>query len=727
MPEVLLKRWNDWSAGVGHPIDEGNPGMHTANKILGLRGELRPAPKATDVTVGADLGHQFQYFFEEPTSAPGAPLFDAASGDTDTATSTLSWTHTTATQADRIVMAAFTQTDDQLIVGQVTCDGVTMLSLGARGLGGSRLVQAFYCINQAIGSNTITATFDGAQDEVVGMAVSYYNVDQTGPLGDGATNAGTNDAGPATVNVASGSSEMVVDFAACTTTMQTMAVGAGQTQRRQANTADMRLSTSEEGGSATTTMSWTLGAATDWATIAWSLVGSKANSYLYAQRGKKAGSASTVKVNKVSLANSDFANLETGQHDLTPLTVPGQPVRYDGFWRFPLGDNQKARSLTVIGSGAVSNDTLTATANQLGADHFANLGSQVAATLTHSVNDDGGLRILKVGGSIGLEADWGPAFPVGDRTERAAGLRALASLGFQLNVEGLFSFNKSARSGLVFEDFRPWRHAFDNIPIVPWKGGLIMSHPTGLLFWELGKLPVNVGLNADIGSSVLSPSGPSGLRGGRYHGLSPTGDFLWHIYQPDISSTTVNVMVAYPREDSPYDLVFQQLGTTTLQDTDHMLGCFVSVSSKPLSAEYVTPTLWYGNDDDLSYVVLGTTASPFRTRADEHATVTAGDAYMSELLFDRPTDLTRMIVHVQNMSSGDEWQLKVLADGEAETNLGPPLKRNGRYEISIDRHDVYRLMLHVNWATTVTSDRAVPSIQLMDLYGDPDRELPSAG
>jgi hypothetical protein len=293
-----------------------------------------------------------------------------------------------------------------------------------------------------------------------------------------------------------------------------------------------------------------------------------------------------------------------------------------------MGDNQKARRLQVVGAGAVANDTLDATGTQLGADHFANMGvSQVVATLTHSGNDDGGMRILKVAGDIGTEADWGSAFAVGDRTERSAGIRSLGGLAFVLNVEGLYSFNRAARSGLVFEDFRAWRHVFDNISIVPWKGGLAMSHPTGLLFWEPGKLPRNIGLNRDIGSSVLSPSGPAGLRGGRYHGLAPAGDFLWHIYQPDISSATANVMVAYPREDSPYDLVFQQLGTTTLQDTDHMLGCFVSVSSKPKSAEYVTPTLWYGNDGDLSYVVLGTTASPFRTRADTHVVEAAGDGH----------------------------------------------------------------------------------------------------
>ncbi len=63
----LLKRWNDWSAGVGHLVDDGRtPGMMTASALLGLRGELRPAPFQTTVTVGSEAGHHYQYYFEEP-------------------------------------------------------------------------------------------------------------------------------------------------------------------------------------------------------------------------------------------------------------------------------------------------------------------------------------------------------------------------------------------------------------------------------------------------------------------------------------------------------------------------------------------------------------------------------------------------------------------------------------------------------------------------------------
>lgn len=741
MAETLLKRWNDWSAGVGHPIDEGNPGMHTANKILGLRGELRPAPVATDVTVGADPGHHFQYLFEEPGTTTGSPAFDASStggGQTaqtgDFKTVTFSLSHTVSAEDNRlmVVFIFVGAVDDFVGTVRVSEGGSEFTQLGvADGTLGSidGSIFCLYRINPTAGAGTyiVNVFTTGTGIDVAAVASTWYDVDQNAPFGDIATGKADNDAGPARAAVTSATGELVVTGAMNNNTPQTMTV-VNETQIAQKLESDVRGASSYEAGATTVNMDWTLGGASDWIAMGVSLVGAPTlTSYLYAERGKASSSSSTAKVNKVSLANVNFANLEAGQHDLTPLKFPGQPVRYQGFWWFPMGDNQKARRLQVIGEGAVANDTLDPSATALGADHFANLGSQVASTLTHSGNDDGGMRILKVNGDIGTEADWGDVFPVGDRTERSAGIRSLGDLAFVMQIEGLHSFNKFAQARLVFEDFRAWRHAFKNIPIVPWKGGLIMSHPTGLLFWEPGKLPVNVGLNADIGSSVLSPSGPSGLRGGRYHGLSPAGDFLWHIYQPDVSSTTANVMVAYPREDSPYDLVFQQLGTTTLQDADHMLGCFVSVGSRPLSPEYVTPTLWYGNADDLSYVVLGTTASPFRTRADVHVVEAAGDAYMSELLFEQPTDLTRMVVHTQNMVDGDEWQLKFLADGEEEKNLGGPLRGNQRHEIKIDRHGVYRLMVRTNWVTTDTSERPAPSIQRMELYGDPGRDFPSAG
>lgn len=730
-PGELLKRWNDWSAGVGHLVDDGRtPGMLSASGLLGLRGELRPAPASTAVTVDTDPGDHYQHYFEEPVTAGKTPQFDAGSNGSASNANTLTVSHVVADNDNRLMVVGVIIDATTSIAGRVTVSyngvNLTLQSPGTMEVGSTTSLLATALAAPSVGTANIVVTITGAAvTTVVLIGSSWYDVDQTGAGGNvkTATAAST---GPATVDITSKSSEVVLDIAACTDNDQTMTVGASQTEVSGTGGVqkdDVRLGSSREAGVATTTMSWTLGASTTWRTWGIALFGVHPGpSYLYAQRGKRSGSSSTVKVNKISLSNTDFGNLETGEHDLTPLTVPGQPVRYVDFWWFPMGDDQKARRLQTIGAGAVSNDTLDATATQLGADHFTNLGNQIAATLEHSSNDAGGIRVLKVDGDIGTEADWGSPFQTGDRKERAGGVRSLGDLSFVLNIEGLYSFTSKGRARLIFEDFRAWRHVFDNIPITPYKGGLALSHPTGLLFYEPGRLPVNIGLNAELAGSSLVPSGPPELRGGRYHGFAVAGDFLWVIYQPTTSSTTVNVMVGYPREDSPLDMVWQQIGTSTLQDIDHMLGCFVSVSSKPVSAGFVTPTLWYGSGDDIEYVVLGTTASPFRTRVDTHKVTAAADAYMSELRFTEAVDLTGIVIHTSgDMVAGDEFQVSLLANGAGDDiDVGPPAKGLGvRHVRTVDRHNVTSLVLHVNWVATSTANRVPPTIQGIELFGVP--------
>ena len=728
----LLKRWNDWSGGVGHLVDDGRtPGMMSASGLLGLRGELRPAPFQNSVTVGSELGHHYQYYFEEPVSAGQVPLLDTDTSSSITTNTTLTFSITVGSNDNRYLMLSILADDDRASVTSVKYAGVSLTVIEELAVGNQFLL-VYALVSPATGSNDVVITFTSSQSAILAIAASFYKVDQTGPFGSHTNSSASSDAGPARSTLTSNTSEFCVDFAA-TSAAQTMTVVAGQTQLENLTAGGDRLASSTELGASTVVMDWTLGSSTNWAALGFALAGAKPGpSYLYAQRGSKGDTSSTVKVNKLSLANADFANLETGSHDLTPLSKPGQPVRHSGtntsgFWYFPMGDSQKTRELTTIGTGAVSNDTLAATGTALGADHYAALGSQVVSTLAHSSNDDGGLRILKVGGDVDVEADWGPPFAGGDRAERAGGVISLGGLSFVVGIDGLYSFNAQGRAGLIFEDFRSWRHVFDNIPITAYKGGLVFSHPIGLIFYEPGRLPINIGLNADIGGGSLVPSGLSELRGGRYHGIAVAGDFLWVIYQPEVNSLTVNVMVGYPQGESPVDgMIWQQVGTTTLQDTDHMLGCFVTVGSKPLSAEYVTPVLWYGNDDDLEYVVLSPTASPFRNRTDTHKLPTTGDAYMSELRFTEPVDLTDLVIHTStDMVSGDEWQISLLTNGTGnDIDVGPPAKGSGsRHVRTIDRakggKNVTSLVLHANWAATSTANRVPPAIQAIELFGKP--------
>lgn len=734
----LLKVWDNFEAGIGFPVEDGTPGMYSASKILGLRGELRPAPAAVQVAMDNDRGQHYQYFLEEPGTAGSVPTFDAgASGTCDGAT-TITWSHTVSAVKDNqllLVGVLSDATGADAPASSVTYGGVAMLiTKGTSPLHtayGTCALDIYYLVEPPTGANNVVVTLSEATD-ACGISSSWYNVDTSSPMSAAEEAKGQDNT--VTVDVGSGSidkaREVVVDFAMCTNTVQTMTIGADQTNVLGGGVTalqdDVRAASSYETGAAPNTMSWGLGGAADWVTRAVAIMGARPGpGYLYAERGKKGGSNLSVKLDKISLGNIDFGTADTTYyHDLTPLTKCGQPVRYQGKWWFPMGNNQSAWRLTAIGvglgstAGDIDVDTeLDTVTDKLGADHFANLGFQVIATLAHSDEDDGGVRILKKDGEVNTEAHWGSPFQVGDRNERAGGVAGLSGMAFALNVEGLYSFNQTGRSGLVFEDFRMWRHVFDNMPIKPYRGGLIISHPTGLIYYIPGQPPLNIGLDANKLAATVTPPGPTDLFGGRYHGTAVAGDIIYTIYQPDLSSTAALVLAGYPGGQG---FLWQGLGTTVLADIDHMLGCFVSVSSKPSSAQYVTPTLWYGNDDDLDYKVLSTNGSPFRPRADTHVVETSGDVYLSELTFPTPHKLSHFVVYTEDMASGDEWQMSGIPNAGADTNAGAPVLADERAERFLGLTDVRRFMPHINWTATSSSARVPPTIKRIELWGQPE-------
>jgi hypothetical protein len=104
----------------------------------------------------------------------------------------------------------------------------------------------------------------------------------------------------------------------------------------------------------------------------------------------------------------------------------------------------------------------------------------------------------------------------------------------------------------------------------------------------------------------------------------------------------------------------------------------------------------------------------------------SADAYMSELRFTEPVDLTGIVVHTSSdMASGDEFQISLLTNGTGDDiDVGPPCKgAAARHRRIIDRakggKNVTSLILHVNWTATSTADRVPPVIQSIELYGKP--------
>ena len=715
----LLKRWNDWSAGVGHLVDDGRtPGMYHSSGLLGLRGELRPAPFKNTLTVGIDEGHQYQYFFEE-TLADSDPTHDADSSGSMNDGTSVTVSHTvTASQPNLILLVwvFMASLGGTISTSSVTYDGVSMgASVQGKNFGGAGpRVRLHALVAPSTGANNIVVDFDTTGDAVV-IATSFYHVDQAAPLHAGWTDSGTGTA-IAKTGIDSSTSETML-MGSCTKTNTTDTKAAGETLIATVINAgsDMRGTSSYLVGLAAGAMTHTLGTSSDWVSAGSVLVGASPGNYLYGMRGTKAGNIPSA-LEKIAIINSGFPTLETGSHTLTSLLKPGQPTRYQAFWWLPTGSSKDPRKLTVA-AGAVSADTLAAETSGNGDDHLGNLNGQMIGGINGS-----GYHILKVDGTPTTDGDWGAFFPVGDKNERPAAISGLSGASFVLTVEGLFSFNSKARSGLVFEDFRSWRNVFDNIPMPAWKGGMFISHPTGaLLFYTPGNLPVNVGVGA--ASRALPPAGVTEFTRGRYMGVHATAEFVWAIYQPDVSSTAVQVQCGYTQTNDPTNLTWQVVGTTTLNDAQHLLGCFVSVQGQPRSTAYNTPVCWFGDGVDLGYLVLDQQAGPFRARADTHRLNITADAYMSELRFTEPVDLTEVIIHTSpDMVSGDEFQISLLVNGTGDDiDVGPPAKGSGsRHVRQINRRGkVTSLVLHVNWVATSTANRVPPVIQSIELYGKP--------
>ncbi|KKL74012.1 hypothetical protein LCGC14_2069140, partial [marine sediment metagenome] len=307
-------------------------------------------------------------------------------------------------------------------------------------------------------------------------------------------------------------------------------------------------------------------------------------------------------------------------------------------------------------------------------------------------------------------------------TDRAAGLINLWGSTFVLMPDGLYSFNSKGRSRLVHGALGAWENAHINVPMSLYKDSIVIPHPSGLLLYTLEEDPVNIGLDRGTVLGALPEPGVTELHGGVHHSTDTVSDFIYEVYQPSNNSTTALLLCGYR---FGRDFVWQSLATLTLNDAELMLGCKVARNGRSESVNHVTPTLWSQSGEDLVYMKLDPSASPFHGRADTHKVTLSADAYMSELRFTEPVDLTGIIVNTStDMIDGDEFQISLLTNGNGEDATVAICRGSGtRHVRTIDRdkggNDVTSLVLHVNWTATNTSNRVPPAILSIVLYGKP--------
>ena len=197
--------------------------------------------------------------------------FDATSGTNQINTGAAALTalsHTVTASKGRlllVVKVAWRDSATPSTVSGIDYNSVALTKLGSVTNGNTR-TDIWYLKAPSTGANDVVVTMSGSGVDYVSIiATSYYGVDQTTPLGAMQSSTGTDD--NPTQAVVSVNRDLVVDsvMVAGDTNSQTVVAGAGQTSRsaQQNGGRDSRASTERASGTSTT-MSWTVGASTNW-------------------------------------------------------------------------------------------------------------------------------------------------------------------------------------------------------------------------------------------------------------------------------------------------------------------------------------------------------------------------------------------------------------------------------------------------------------------------------
>jgi hypothetical protein len=202
-----------------------------------------------------------------------ALAFDATSSTTANG-NPVSWSHTTVSQTDGLIVVGislFQETPDDTVVTAVSYGGFSLTKIRHDVRSRDARSELWYRIGTLSGAQTVSVTMDAAQKIVAG-AVSFTGAHQTSPIGN--HNGANAFSDIATVTLASAAGEIVVDTVAVQRSL-TLTVGSGQTERWNATSGpgaqQITGGGSTEAGAASVTMSWSISAVESWAISAVSI------------------------------------------------------------------------------------------------------------------------------------------------------------------------------------------------------------------------------------------------------------------------------------------------------------------------------------------------------------------------------------------------------------------------------------------------------------------------
>ncbi len=195
-------------------------------------------------------------------SARAAVAVDASSSTSGDAAS-FTWSHT-CSGTQRLLVVGVSSRDP---VSSVTYNGQGLTLLRRDTNGGWAITELWYLVAPPTGTHNVVVTMSAGEDTVCG-AISFTGASTATPFGTATGATGRSTTASVAVNSAAG--EIVVDTICFRGADGNPTVGAGQTQRWQAqsgpnNFGDVEGGASTEAGAASVTMSWNFAVTDRWA------------------------------------------------------------------------------------------------------------------------------------------------------------------------------------------------------------------------------------------------------------------------------------------------------------------------------------------------------------------------------------------------------------------------------------------------------------------------------
>ncbi|GHO85225.1 glycosyltransferase family 2 protein [Dictyobacter formicarum] len=173
------------------------------------------------------------------------------------------WNHTTGSQNNRLLLVGVFSTNVSIgTLGQVSSilyNGTALSRIGSIYYAATNLAagtsefEMWYLTNPVSGNNTINVTMT-QQTQLWWGSSTYYNVDQSTPIGTSTGTSNITTANPS-LSISSNTTQLVIDGIAIIYAMSATP-GAGQTLRMNGNT--WFYSSEKAGSSSSTTMNWTV-------------------------------------------------------------------------------------------------------------------------------------------------------------------------------------------------------------------------------------------------------------------------------------------------------------------------------------------------------------------------------------------------------------------------------------------------------------------------------------